>query len=176
MSLQPQPDVVMVPRQHQHPVRQVAGRIEVRCPGKVPQTEERDQQLIGIAAILAEIPRTRVSFCRVGRCKSIRLNQGDAIGKPQFDFLPVTFRRLRQRTERCETSVEMTDRLAVRRTLGGILPRLQPLIDRAFGVSGSRQVMGEQFWLALDQIGEMLFQRSCDARVQFRRRPRNRVE
>ena len=96
MSLQPQPDVVMVPRQHQHPVRQVAGRIEVRCPGKVPQTEERDQQMISIAPLLAEIPRTRVGFCGVGRCKSIRHNQGNAVGEPQFDFLPVTFRRLRQ--------------------------------------------------------------------------------
>jgi hypothetical protein len=48
-----------------------------------------------------------------------------------------------------------------------MLPRLQPLIDRAFGVPGSRQVMGEQFRLALDQIGEMLFQRRRDARVQF---------
>ena len=65
----------------------------------------------------------------------------------------------------------MTDRLAVRRTLGGVLPRLQPLIDGPFGVSGSRQVMGEQFRLALDQIGEMLFQRSCGARVQFLQTP-----
>ena len=64
MSLQPQPDVVMVPRQHQHPVRQGAGRVEVRCPGKVPQTEERDQQMISIAPLLAEIPRTRIGFCR----------------------------------------------------------------------------------------------------------------
>jgi len=61
----------------------------------------------------------------------------------------------------------MTDRLAVRGTRGGTLPRLRPLIDGVFGVAGSRQVMGEQFGSALDQISEMPFQRSCDTRVQF---------
>ena len=96
MSLQPQPDVVMVPRQHQHSVRQVASRIEVRCAGKVPQTEECDQQMISIAPLLAEIPRARVGFRGVGRGKSIRRNQGNALGKPQFDLLPVAFRRLWQ--------------------------------------------------------------------------------
>ena len=41
------------------------------------------------------------------------------------------------------------------------------MIDSAFGGAGSRQVMGEELRLALDEIGEMLFKRRRDARVQF---------
>ena len=61
----------------------------------------------------------------------------------------------------------MGDRFDMSQASGRILAGLQPLIDRAFGVASSRQVMGEQFRLALDKIGEMLFQRRRDARVQF---------
>ena len=46
-------------------------------------------------------------------------------------------------------------------------PRFQPLIDRAFGVAGGRQVMSEQLRLSLDEIGEMLFECRRDARVQL---------
>jgi hypothetical protein len=75
--------------------------------------------------------------------------------------------------QQAETPLEMGNRFEVSQSCCGMLPRLQPLIDRAFGVPGSRQVMGEQFRLALDQIGEMLFQCRRDARVQF---PAARVE
>ena len=59
----------------------------------------------------------------------------------------------------------MGNRFDVSRLRCRMLPRPQPLIDRTFGVTGRRQVMGEQLRLALDQIGEMLFQRRRDARV-----------
>ena len=61
----------------------------------------------------------------------------------------------------------MGNRFEVSQSRCGMPPRLQPLLDRAFGGAGSRQVMGEQLRLALDEIGEMLFQRQRNARVQF---------
>jgi hypothetical protein len=67
--------------------------------------------------------------------------------------------------QQADTPLEMGNRFAVSELRCGMPPRLQPLIDSAFGVASSRQVMGEQFRLALDEIGELLF-----------RRPRNRVE
>ena len=69
--------------------------------------------------------------------------------------------------QQAETLLEMGDRFKVSQPRCGIPPRLQPLIDRAFGVAGSRQVMSEQLRLALDEIGEMPFQRRRDARVQL---------
>ena len=44
---------------------------------------------------------------------------------------------------------------------------LEPLIDRAFGIGGRGQMMGQQFGLALDKIGEMTLQHSRDTSVQF---------
>ena len=72
-----------------------------------------------------------------------------------------------------ETSIEMGDRFEVGQSRRGMLPRLQPLLDRTFGVVRSRQVVGEQLGLPLGEIGEMLFQRRRDARSTCRR-PRNR--
>src|SRR5712671_7177258 len=69
--------------------------------------------------------------------------------------------------QQAETPLEMGDRFEVSQSRCGVLPCLQPLLDRAFGVASRRQVMGEQFRLALDEIGEMLFQRRRDAGVQF---------
>src|SRR4029077_8807808 len=69
--------------------------------------------------------------------------------------------------QQAETPLEMGDRFKVSQSRCGIPTRLQPLIDRAFGVAGSRQVMSEQLRLALDEIGEMPFQRRRDARVQL---------
>ena len=69
--------------------------------------------------------------------------------------------------QQAETPLEMGNRFEVSRSRCGMPPGLQPLIDRAFGVVGRRQVMGEQFGLALDEIGEMLLQRRRGARVQF---------
>jgi hypothetical protein len=58
-------------------------------------------------------------------------------------------------------------RRAERQGIGAML-RAQPKTNNpSFGAAGSRQVMGEQFGLALDEIGKMLFQRRRDARVQF---------
>jgi hypothetical protein len=53
---------------------------------------------------------------------------------------------------------------------------LQPLIDSALGIPGRGQMMGQQFRLALDKIGEMLFQRRRNGACNSCRRPRNRVE
>ena len=77
----------------------------------------------------------------------------------QLDFAAVADRALRQRMQQAETALEMGNRFEVSQSRCGILPRLQPLLDRAFGVAGRRQVMGEQLRLALDEIGEMPFQR-----------------
>ena len=48
-----------------------------------------------------------------------------------------------------------------------MLAGFQPLIDRALGVAGSSQMMRQEFGLALDKIGAMLFEHCCDAGVQF---------
>src|SRR5580693_4023055 len=70
--------------------------------------------------------------------------------------------------QQAETLLEMGDRFKVSQSRCGIPPRLQPLIDRAFGVAGSRQVMSEQLRLSLDEIGEMPFQRRRDASYLFK--------
>src|SRR5438067_8781812 len=69
--------------------------------------------------------------------------------------------------QQAETPFEMGNRFDVGQLSRGMLPRLQPLVDRAFSVASGRQVMGEQLRLALDEIGEMLSQRRRDAGVQF---------
>ena len=61
----------------------------------------------------------------------------------------------------------MADRFEVGKALGGMLAGFQPLIDCALGIAGARQMMGQEFWLALDEIGEMCFQCHSDAPVQF---------
>ena len=61
----------------------------------------------------------------------------------------------------------MTDRLNVGGMRCSKLAGLEPLRDGALDLGGAGQVMGEQLRLALDEIGEMLFQRRPDARVQF---------
>ena len=61
----------------------------------------------------------------------------------------------------------MADRFEMSRTRGGMLAGLQPLIDRALGIAGRGQMMGQKFRLALDEIGEMLLQHRRDAGVQF---------
>jgi hypothetical protein len=61
----------------------------------------------------------------------------------------------------------MSNRFEVSQSRRGMLPGLQPLLDRALGIAGGGQVMGEQFGLALDEIGEVLLERRRDARVQF---------
>jgi hypothetical protein len=41
------------------------------------------------------------------------------------------------------------------------------LIDGAVAFAGCGQIMGQEFGLALDEIGEVLVQRGCDTDVQF---------
>jgi hypothetical protein len=69
--------------------------------------------------------------------------------------------------QQAETPLEMGNRFEVSQSRCGVPPCLEPLLDRAFGVASRRQVMGEQLRLALDEIGEMLFQCRPDARAQF---------
>ena len=61
----------------------------------------------------------------------------------------------------------MADRFEVRQARCGMLAGLQPLIDRALGIAGGGQMMGQEFGLALDEIGEMLLQHCRDSGVQF---------
>ena len=97
MSLQPQPAARRGPAST--PASYATGhgpssKSDVRA--KFHKPKKRDQQTMSIAPPLAEIPGTRIGFCGVGRRKSIRRNQGNAVGEPQFNFLAVTFRGLRQ--------------------------------------------------------------------------------
>jgi len=48
-----------------------------------------------------------------------------------------------------------------------VLTGLQPLRHGPFGRSGGGQVMRQQFRLALDEIGKILFEDRGDAGVQF---------
>ena len=78
--------------------------------------------------------------------------------------------------QEAETPLQMGNRFEVSRLLRGMLPRLQPLMGGALRVAGGCQMMGEQFGLALDEIGEMRFQCRGDAPMQFLPlRPRSRV-
>ena len=61
----------------------------------------------------------------------------------------------------------MADRFEMGQARRGMAAGFQPLIDRALGIAGGGQMMGQQFGLALDEIGEMLFQRRSDPGMQF---------
>src|SRR6266699_1440378 len=52
----------------------------------------------------------------------------------------------------------MADRFEMGQALGGMLAGFEPLIDRALGIAGSRQMMRQEFGLALDDIREIPFQ------------------
>ena len=67
----------------------------------------------------------------------------------------------------------MADRFEVGKALGGMPAGFQPLIDRALGIAGARQMMGQEFWLALDEIGEILLQRRCSRACSSCRLPRS---
>ena len=53
--------------------------------------------------------------------------------------------------QQAETPLEMGNRFQIGELRSGMPPRLQPLIDGAFGVAGGGQVMREQLRLALDK-------------------------
>ena len=61
----------------------------------------------------------------------------------------------------------MGNRFVVGRTGRRVLAGLEPLTDRAFSVTGGGQMMGQEFGLAFDEIGEMLLQNGANAGVQF---------
>ena len=61
----------------------------------------------------------------------------------------------------------MTNCFEMGRPRRGMLAGLEPLVDRAFGIAGCGQVVGEEFRLAFDEIGEMLLQHCRNARVQL---------
>ena len=61
----------------------------------------------------------------------------------------------------------MADRFEMRHPSGSVLAGLEPLVDAAFGSAGAGQMMGEQFGLALDEIGEILFEHRGNASVQL---------
>ena len=48
-----------------------------------------------------------------------------------------------------------------------MLTSLQPLVDRALGIARCGQMVGQQFWLALYEISEVLLQRLRDTGVLF---------
>ncbi len=59
----------------------------------------------------------------------------------------------------------MTDRFEMRRASRGMLAGPQPLTDRALGIVGRGQMMGQELGLALDEVSEMLLQHRRDASV-----------
>ena len=61
----------------------------------------------------------------------------------------------------------MADRFEMRRARRSMLTRFQPLVDGPLGIAGGGEMMRQQFRLALDEIGEILFQHRRDARVQL---------
>ena len=127
-----------------------------------------------VTAALGKLLRPRV--WRLCRDRSFGGIQTQPQCQLQRDFPAVPRWALGQRTQQAEAAFEMGDRSQVSEMCRGMLPRAQPLIDRAFGISGCGQVMSEQFRLALDEIGEMRFERRRDASMQLLTRPRNRVE
>jgi hypothetical protein len=61
----------------------------------------------------------------------------------------------------------MRDCLDVSEAAGRTLTSLQPLLGGAFAVSGSSQVVRQQFGLPFDQIGKILLKDTGDAGMQF---------
>src|SRR5215831_3424256 len=61
----------------------------------------------------------------------------------------------------------MADRFEMRQARRGMLAGLQPSIDGMLGITGGGQMMGQEFGLTLDEIGEMLLENGCHSGVQF---------
>jgi hypothetical protein len=59
----------------------------------------------------------------------------------------------------------MTDRFKMRRASRGMLAGPQPLTDRALGIVGRGQMMGQELGLALDEVSEMSREHRRDASV-----------
>ena len=111
--------------------------------------------------------RAGIGLGCLGRDEPFGREQRQASGQLQLDLPSVPSRPFGQCRQRRETALEMADRFEMRQARRGMLAGLQPLIDRALGIAGRGQMMGEQFGLALDEIGEMLLQHRRDAGMQF---------
>jgi len=165
--LQAQSLICLSRGQLQQPVRQppaVADHAGTLRP--LPKAVNRHEQLARVAARFGELLGAGIGWGHGGTIPFGR-EQREAAGQVQFDLFSIPRRPFRQRRQRRETAVEMADRFEMRQTRGGILAGLQPLIDRTLGIAGGGQMMRQEFRLALDEIGEMLFQHGRDPGVQF---------
>ena len=120
-----------------------------------------------VAPLLGQFAGARIGLGCLGRDEPFGREQRQASGQLQLDLPSVASRTFGQCRQRRKTALEMADRFEMGEARRGILASLQPLIDRALGIAGRSQMMGKQFGLALDEIGEILLQHRRDAGVQF---------
>jgi hypothetical protein len=102
------------------------------------------------------------------RAMTVRGNHRVGIGDVQLQ-LPAGLIGLARACERFRHLYrlpEMRDRLLERRTVKRKVARPAPIFDRGPGEARLREVMGEQFGLGLDDVGEMLAQRLRDLLMQ----------
>ena len=135
--------------------------------GRLPKAVDRHEQLARIAPLLGQLAGAGIGLGRLGRTEPFGREQRQAPGQLQLDLPSVPSRPFGQCRQCCEPALEMADRFEMGRARRGMLAGLQPLIDRALGIAGAGQMMGQEFGLALDEIGEMLLQHRRDPGMQF---------
>ena len=97
---------------------------------------ERLKPLVRLAAALGKLKRPFIM--RLQLVRAFGGKQTEPQGQLHFDLAGVPDFALTGRVQQAQTSLEMSNRFDVSKLSRGMLPRLQPLIDRTFAYAGSR--------------------------------------
>jgi hypothetical protein len=122
---------------------------------------------VRIAPLLGQFVGARIGLGRLGFHKSLGGEQRQTSGQLQLDLPFVPSRTFGQCRQCRETALEMANRFHMRQARRGMSAGLQPLIDGTFGIAGAHKMMGQEFGLALDEIGKILLQHRRDPSVQL---------
>jgi len=152
----------------QQPIRQSAAVADhPGTVGRLPKAIDRHELVARIAPLVGKLAGAGISLGSPDCIEPFGREQRQAAGQLQFDLSSIASRSFRPCGQCRETAVEMADRFEMGGALGGVLPGLQPLIDRALDSAGGSQMVRQEFGLALDEIGKMLLQQCCYACVQL---------
>src|ERR1044072_8206988 len=125
MRLQAQFAVRVIRGQSLKPVRQSAA---IEDPtgifSRLPETEDRREQLMRIATPLGKLAGAGISLGCLSRNKPFCGEQGQAAGQLQFGLSAVPRRAFLQQSQYCKTAIEVANRFEMPQARRGILASL----------------------------------------------------